>query len=346
MPRSLEALPPDCVSLVECLYDLEADESTWLALIARRACDGLGVPHLGGYALTYDASDIADCRFPAIVSTTEVASGLDTLLRQGMAEVYRRHPPLVDAVFRRVSHAMGSELPLGEAAAQVQAALGSFGVGEILGINGINLDGRGLHVGVFVASGVAAPEPELLGRLASHLAAASRLRRRLGSARRLDEADAVLDPSGALAHAQPDGGAMLEPARRTLAEAVVRLEHARSRVRKRDPGEALSQWTALVDARWSLVDHFEQDGKRYIVAERNDAEPGPLEVLTRRERQVVSLAALGHANKMIAYELGIAVSTAGVLLSRARRKLSASSRQELIALYRTKAGLARLSLSP
>jgi DNA-binding CsgD family transcriptional regulator len=43
--------------------------------------------------------------------------------------------------------------------------------------------------------------------------------------------------------------------------------------------------------------------------------------LTPRERQVLELASMGESNKLIADQLGITVSTAGVLLSRAKRKL-------------------------
>ena len=101
-----------------------------------------------------------------------------------------------------------------------------------------------------------------------------------------------------------------------------------------EPDRAVARWRALVDARWSLVDHFESDGKRFVLAQRNDPSVGPLALLTPRERQVVALAAMGHANKMIGYELGISVSTAGVLLSRAARKLGAPSRAALVQAYR------------
>jgi DNA-binding CsgD family transcriptional regulator len=55
--------------------------------------------------------------------------------------------------------------------------------------------------------------------------------------------------------------------------------------------------------------------------------------LSERERQVLAYAALGHPNKLIAYELGIANSTVSVLLARAQTKLGAASRNEMLALY-------------
>jgi DNA-binding CsgD family transcriptional regulator len=43
--------------------------------------------------------------------------------------------------------------------------------------------------------------------------------------------------------------------------------------------------------------------------------------LTLREREVLACANLGHSNKLIAFELGLATSTVAVHLSRARTKL-------------------------
>jgi DNA-binding CsgD family transcriptional regulator len=61
-------------------------------------------------------------------------------------------------------------------------------------------------------------------------------------------------------------------------------------------------------------------------------QPGSLDRLTARERQVVVSAALGRTNKEIAYTLGIGHSTARVLLARAFRRLGVSSRAEFLAL--------------
>lgn len=52
--------------------------------------------------------------------------------------------------------------------------------------------------------------------------------------------------------------------------------------------------------------------------------------LSTREREVVALARLGHANKTIAFQLGIAHSSVRVLLARAAIKLGARTRVELI----------------
>jgi DNA-binding NarL/FixJ family response regulator len=90
----------------------------------------------------------------------------------------------------------------------------------------------------------------------------------------------------------------------------------------------------MVAAQWTLVEE-ERDGRRHLLARRNDpAAPGP-EQLSERERQVVSFAVLGHHDKLIAYELGVSHSTVRVLLHRARRKLRVESRAELVDVGRT-----------
>lgn len=92
-------------------------------------------------------------------------------------------------------------------------------------------------------------------------------------------------------------------------------------------------------ARWSIVDDFERGGERYVVARANATEAkGPL-TLTERERQIVSLLAMGHSSKVIAYELGLSDATVRVLLARAQKRLGAIGRRELVAKFRALGGL-------
>jgi DNA-binding NarL/FixJ family response regulator len=55
--------------------------------------------------------------------------------------------------------------------------------------------------------------------------------------------------------------------------------------------------------------------------------------LTSRENQVVTLAALGHSNKAIAHELGLAPGTVGVILTRVTTKLGATSPRHLVSTW-------------
>ena len=85
--------------------------------------------------------------------------------------------------------------------------------------------------------------------------------------------------------------------------------------------------------RWTLVEAYELDGKQYIVARCDDTWRAKRRPLSRRESQVLGLAVLGDSNKVIAYKLGIAPSTVGVLLHRAAEKLACHSRPELLARF-------------
>jgi DNA-binding CsgD family transcriptional regulator len=180
-------------------------------------------------------------------------------------------------------------------------------------------------------------ETALLSRVASHIGAGLRLRRRLAAEARarLDDAEAILTPSGKLEHAA--GPAEDARARAALAGAARALDRARGRLRRADPDEAVTLWRALVSGQWSLVDHFDHDGRRYVVAHRNqmlDARPRLL-ALSERERQAAVLAALGHGNKLIAYDLGISPAAVAIYLSRAAAKLGASSRVSLIQILKS-----------
>jgi DNA-binding CsgD family transcriptional regulator len=96
-----------------------------------------------------------------------------------------------------------------------------------------------------------------------------------------------------------------------------------------DPDGAQAEWRALSAGRWSVVEHFDRDGRRYLVAFRAEGAP----MLSPRERAVAALAAAGCSNKAIGYELGIATSTVGGHLASAMRKLGVPSRVEMVARW-------------
>jgi DNA-binding CsgD family transcriptional regulator len=127
-------------------------------------------------------------------------------------------------------------------------------------------------------------------------------------------------------------GATADRLREALRDAVLSMERACGPTRRSDPDRAVGPWRALVDAELTLLDSFERDGKRYVVAVENPTrEARDLSLLSPRERQVVTAAAAGRTNKLIAYELGLAYSTVRVLLARAAKRLGVQSRRELVA---------------
>jgi DNA-binding CsgD family transcriptional regulator len=174
------------------------------------------------------------------------------------------------------------------------------------------------------------------------MATAYRLRRRLAASEREaadpEAAEAVIETSGRIAHAQAPASS--KTAQRLLARAVLSVERARGPLRGDAPERAVAEWKGLVAARWTLLEHFEKGGRRYLLARKNDPIVPDFARLSERERQVVAFASLGHQNKLIAYELGIATSTVGVLLSRAMKKLGVPTRARMIEAFRKHAARA------
>lgn len=116
---------------------------------------------------------------------------------------------------------------------------------------------------------------------------------------------------------------------------AVAVAHDQARAGGCDSDDALDLHGALVGGRWCLVDTFESEGKRYLIARHNTSASASGPGLSVRETQVAVLAAMGHALKRIAYELGVSESCVATYLRRALVKLRLPDR---IALSRRFAG--------
>lgn len=320
----------DWIDIVEATYDLDSDEETWLNGILEAARPTLD-QGLGAAALLYDASGpqgfVAN-RFSLRWAPEGISRGR---CMQLFAEPERGPVPAVET-FGRYACGLVSDT-YGQTFPAVLDRCKQMGIKDMMAINGLDAS---LH-GCFIA-GHLPSQPRLTRyskkmwtRVSSHLAAAYRLRRSRSSGAKATDGEAVLSPSGRLEHAT--GPAKDSDARTALRESVVRLEKARGKMRREDPEDAVSSWQGLVDARWTLVDQFDRDGRRFIVAHSNDAPTYSLATLSPRELQVVALVALGHADKQVAYELGLSPSTVRVLVMRATRKLKLNSRAELTRVY-------------
>lgn len=239
--------------------------------------------------------------------------------------LYESHPPVSTAMgrLRLLSRDPSSE--------EFHAMMRRLGMDDCLGVIGTDVDEAGrtfLHVAVPIPSSlsVSPRTRHQLGRVAAHLASAWRLRKVSGAS--VEPAEAVLEPSGKVSHAE--GIARERDMRSSLVRAVAQVERARGALRRTDPEEALALWQGLVDGRWSLVDTVEADGRRFILARRNEPRVSDPKALTSRERQVLAYVAMGHSNKFVAYQLGLSTTTVATHLERGRRKLGAGSRRELI----------------
>jgi DNA-binding NarL/FixJ family response regulator len=96
-----------------------------------------------------------------------------------------------------------------------------------------------------------------------------------------------------------------------------------------------------------LVDRFDSDHRRFVVAIRNDPRFADPRGLSMRERQVAEFAGLGRSAKEIGYLLGVAPPSVENSLRRAQEKLGLSSRLELTEFFSPhgiRANLARVAL--
>lgn len=165
-------------------------------------------------------------------------------------------------------------------------------------------------------------------RLAIHLAAACRLSSR-PSGPGSPDVEAVLDPGGRVLEAR--GRAKHRSSRERLRTAARRMDRARMRAVRSAPLRALQLWQGLFAGRWSLVEHRESDGRRLVLARRNDPDAPGRPALSRRQRQVLFYASVGWSLKQITYALGLSSEgTVSRHLGAAFRKTGIASRAELI----------------
>jgi DNA-binding NarL/FixJ family response regulator len=108
------------------------------------------------------------------------------------------------------------------------------------------------------------------------------------------------------------------------------VPHAASALGGGDADRAVDVWRGLVDGQWSLVDRFDAGARRHLLAQRSSPGAAGHSGLTGRERLVVQHAARACPYKVMASELGLAVSTIGSDLSSALKKLGLCSQAELV----------------
>ncbi len=139
----------------------------------------------------------------------------------------------------------------------------------------------------------------------------------------------------------PGGRGLPEPLRLALPPTATPSQTLRARCRSATSNQRAEElhgsalvdpWTALVSGSYAIVDHFDADGRRYLLAEKCVGDPHTRGIATKlsvRETQVAAFVAVGHPLKVAAYELGLSVATVGRACSSAVRKLGLRSRTEL-----------------
>jgi DNA-binding CsgD family transcriptional regulator len=323
----------DFIGVVEAAYDLNGDDREWLRGVLDASTPlldrGTGVT-----AFSFDFSG----RFASPLTAGPITTGPEGALRGTLEALQTAPPGILEHVFCAAPglYAAKDRLParVREAFLEQVAAIGRKNDLPPHRSSELMIASEPSGAGVaLVVMGLDATERPAADRArwrpaAVHVATALRLRRAL---REGSLEEAILAPDGRCEHAALP--AQSRTARETLRDSVRAIDKARGRTRHKDQDEALSIWKGLCSGRWSLVDRFESDGRRYVVAFRNDPSVRDPRALTPRERQIATHAALGYSNKLIAYALGLSISTVGWHLSRAMRKLGAASRADLVRLF-------------
>jgi DNA-binding CsgD family transcriptional regulator len=313
---------------LEAAYDVVPDDQRWLRAVVEAA---LAVWGRGreAHAAIYDASDVATFEIKTAEFVGLSPPAIDSILR-GLEQFT---PEFVARTFRMGLASGIRQMAYPEMKPMVDE-LGAFGFADEFSLNGLDPEGKGVFIGMWSQqlNDHSAGELALLRRMAHHLGAAHRVRRRLRESQPTHAtpdstlgAEAIIDARRRIVHAA--GPARSKGARDELIAAAVARD--RERGTGFDLGERLG-WGPLTRARWTLVDSFERAGARYVVARENQSSIGGLESLTERERQAVAYLAISQSTKETAYALGIADATVRVLLSRAAAKLGVRSRSALL----------------
>lgn len=308
----------DCaLAVLEAAYSPIAETARWAATVACALS-----PLLPGESFAYVVRGRELTTYGLSRREKErVAHDKRTLPRAVFAALNGPSPP-VDTNARRIAKIQRA---FGPSLRRARRDTDLVPIRPFTGIAGTDADGEGIVVGVFGIPAIAARTRHVLSQIAAHLAAASRLRHAIiGGA---SHTTAVCSPDGNILDAEPPAARD----RASLALAVRRMERARS-VRGLSREDALASWTALVEGRYTLVDHIESDGKRLVLARANPVRT-TIGGLRPREGAVATLAALGHSDKYIAYELGLERSTVASHLMRALRKLGLRDRRELVRTF-------------
>jgi len=326
---------PALIDFVETAYDLEIEHDEWLSRLIEAGAPFLD-RGLGVFALTCERP-----AQPGPVVVDQIHAGL------GSIDVAERVEQLITDVdmslFWPISRA-GQPKTLSEVSGDhapevFRIIMERFPFAKDgLGLNAFDPDGRGVFVisALPEVTSLSPRQREIYQMVASHFGAAYRLRRAMR--READRenaktdlprgAEAIIDPIGfeiteAIGHAKERG------ALDSLREAARRVDEARGKMREDDPQRALELWKALVRGRWSTVDWFDADGRRYVLGVPNEPGLDDPRGLTDREMQVVSYVHAGLTNKMICYRLGLSQGRISGLLSSAMHKLGVKNRAQL-----------------
>lgn len=327
------------IEIVESIYDglAELAPAAWLARTLA-AVRKLSHSAIGGYAYAYDISG----RLQSWSISRPLVSGMPDAIGDSIYDSFVASSPAQ----RRGLLQLGPAGTLSEKTGLLLTdlppsganAARALGVADSIHVNALDPNGRGVLVALTVEEPrrLSPPERKRLAMIAAHVAGARRL---LLSGSAAAPPVAIFERNGKAAHVEPAH----EAAMPTLKQRLLRSEAMRGRRTSTDPNDVLASWHALNEGRYSLIGRFDSDGRRFVVAYENAPNVRDPRGLSPLEASVASLASRGHAQKYIAYELGLTVGTVGGMLARVYRKLRIASRSELVERMAVPTALERAS---
>ena len=321
------------IDFTEAAYDLEPEPQEWLAKLLK-----VGAPvidhGLGVFAITCmrpsEEPSFAIDQLSAISAPDDLAERLMRVQAEVPTSLlWRLSRPTMP---KTLSEAAGDDL------AGFNLIMRHFDFAKDgLGMSAFDPNGRGVYLiaPLSEVTNLAEKSRERWQMVAAHFGAGYRLRRALQggepeAATNLPHgAEAMIDPSS-FRVTDAQGQAKSRGARDALRDAAMQVDRARGQLRETDPEKALGLWKALVRGRWSTVDWFDSDRRRFVLAMPNGPKVSDPRGLTEREMQVVTYVLSGQSNKLIAYNLGLSKGRVSALLRSAMRKMDVQTRAQLV----------------
>ena len=269
----------DLVSTIETVYDVHGSLRDWLTSVleSTRPWFDAGA---GVWGCSWKLTASGGPRFDEFVNIGGPPVSLTELGEAMPPDIGRMAAQILSVDFA----GLNSEVDPPACREYFITPLRPFGISDIHLINGRDVAPRGICIGshLWRTPRGRRGDAGLLTRLARHLVAGSRLRGRLEGRPPTDaDAAAILTPTGRIEHAT-EATANTDP-RAALREAVLAMNRARGAERRTNPDRAVRRWRVLADARFSLVDRVESDGRRVVVAYENAPSTPAAPRLTERE---------------------------------------------------------------
>ncbi len=327
---ALANMKPDLIGIVEAAYRDAPSLVAWQTQLLD-ACSALDVG-LGVVIATERMDrvgwktdrDVVGSVVPALRKAFGDHKVVGDFLASAASASGETRSAIVRAFFQAGARTGSSILGAKAFAKSVGPFLASFGMGDCIGITALldRSSNFGLYIPLPRIETLSRPTSHRLLLVGAHLAAARRQWQTNTSA------EAWVSPTGKILEATSQTRNEME----ALSLRARAIEAARTRKGRSEIDSALSLWKGLVAGRWSLIERFDQDGRRYLVAKRNAPDLGNVLRLTESEARILKLCSLGHSQKYVAYTLGFSPATVSTNLSSSMLKLGVRSRAELLGM--------------